>query len=134
MGSTSGRPINTTSFPRDCSFRASAVMGFRCPVTGTLTKPNFILALPAGHLDGPRHLAKATMHGLLHHEPVFRYKEHAWSSFIPGCAEDGLEHYANQMTESLPTIGRRGGLCRESAESFCRSVPQEINWLTDLSS
>src|SRR5580700_4801583 len=84
MGSASGRPINTTSFPRDCSLRASAVMGFRCPVTGTLTKPNFILALPAGHLDGPRHLAKATVHGLLHHEPVFCYKEHAWSSFIPG--------------------------------------------------
>jgi Cys-tRNA(Pro)/Cys-tRNA(Cys) deacylase len=48
------RPKNTTSFPRDCSFRASAVIGFRCPVTGILTKPNFILTLPAGRLDGPR--------------------------------------------------------------------------------
>src|SRR6266853_1359782 len=84
IGSTSGTPKNTTSFPRDCSFRASAVIGFRCPATGRLTNPNFILALPAGRLDGPRHLAKATVHGLLHHEPVFCYTEHAWSSFIPG--------------------------------------------------
>ena len=46
MGSASGRPINTTSFPRDYSLRANAVMGFMCPVTGILTKPSFILVLP----------------------------------------------------------------------------------------
>src|SRR5258708_28360574 len=72
IGSTSGTPKNTTSFPRDCSFRASAVIGFRCPATGRLTKPIFILALPARRLDGPRHLAKATMHGPVNDEPVFR--------------------------------------------------------------
>jgi hypothetical protein len=45
MGPLSGTPINTTSFPRDCSLRASAVMGFRWPVTGKLTKSIFIFAL-----------------------------------------------------------------------------------------
>ena len=51
-GSTSGRPINSTSFPRDCSLRANAVMGFRCPVTGILTKPSFILVLPTDPISG----------------------------------------------------------------------------------
>ena len=43
-GSTSGTPQNTTSLPRDCCLRASAVMGFRCPDKGMLTKPIFIVA------------------------------------------------------------------------------------------
>src|SRR5260370_26546100 len=51
MGSASGRPINTTSCPRDCSLRASAVMGFRCPATGMLTKPIFIGALLLVHRE-----------------------------------------------------------------------------------
>jgi hypothetical protein len=43
VGSASGRPINTTSLPRDCSLRASVVTGFRCSVNGILTKPIFIV-------------------------------------------------------------------------------------------
>src|SRR5258708_22489629 len=43
-GSTSGTPKNMTSLPRDCSLRASAVMGFKCPDRGMLTKPIFIAA------------------------------------------------------------------------------------------
>src|SRR5712664_753489 len=85
MGSASGRPINTTSFPRDCSLRASAVMGFRCPVTGILTKPTFMVAVPPFSSTVPRHLAQATMLGLAHSdETVSCYEQHAWSSFIPG--------------------------------------------------
>ena len=33
------------SCPRDCSLRASAVIGFRWPTTGRLTKPIFMAAL-----------------------------------------------------------------------------------------
>src|SRR5215510_15488542 len=44
-GATSAREINTTSWPRDCSLRANAVMGFRCPGTGRLRKPIRIIAL-----------------------------------------------------------------------------------------
>src|SRR5215469_11047369 len=43
--STSGTPINTISCPRDCSLRASAVMGFKCPDNGILKKPIFIIHL-----------------------------------------------------------------------------------------
>src|ERR1700730_19296281 len=43
-GSISGTPMNRTSCPRDCSLRASAVIGFRCPVSGRLRKPIFIVA------------------------------------------------------------------------------------------
>ena len=43
-GSISGTPISTTSCPRDCSSRASAVIGFRCPLSGRLRKPIFIIA------------------------------------------------------------------------------------------
>jgi hypothetical protein len=39
-----GNAKNTTSLPRDCSLRASAVMGFKCPDKGMLTKPIFIVA------------------------------------------------------------------------------------------
>jgi len=36
---------------------------------------------------------------------VFRYKEHAWSSFIPGCAEGGLERSVNPNDRSDPNNG-----------------------------
>src|ERR1700758_2730481 len=61
-GSTAGTPKNTTSLPRDCSLRASAVMGFKCPAKGMLTKAIFIVApcfrsyepqLAHGHLEVP---------------------------------------------------------------------------------
>src|SRR5258708_23432885 len=42
-GSTSATPKNTISLPCDCSLRASAVMGFKCPDKGMLTKPIFIV-------------------------------------------------------------------------------------------
>src|SRR5271156_3504766 len=48
-GSASGTEMNTTSFPRACSLRASVVMGFRCPDTGRLRKPIFIVD-PSLHL------------------------------------------------------------------------------------
>src|SRR5580700_10372985 len=91
IGSTSGTPKNTTSFRRDCSFRASAVIGFRCPATGILTKPNFILTLPAGRLDGPRYLAKATIYGLGTTSQCSAIRNTHGQVFIPGWAEGGLE-------------------------------------------
>src|ERR1700733_6354973 len=49
IGSASGMEINTTSFPRACSLRASVVMGLRCPDNGRLRKPIFIVD-PSLHL------------------------------------------------------------------------------------
>src|SRR5262245_49405448 len=40
--SVSGTPMKTTSCPRDCNLRASAVIEFRCPGTGRHRKPIFI--------------------------------------------------------------------------------------------
>jgi hypothetical protein len=39
-----GNAKNTISLPRDCSLRASAVMGFKCPDKGILAKPIFTVA------------------------------------------------------------------------------------------
>src|SRR5262245_13530819 len=36
--------MNTISCPRDCSRRASAVIGFRCPDSGMLTNPSFMVS------------------------------------------------------------------------------------------
>jgi hypothetical protein len=47
-------PNNTTSLPRDCSLRASAVMGFKCPDKGMLTNPIFIVA-PFSVQGEPQH-------------------------------------------------------------------------------
>src|SRR5271170_2111240 len=52
-GSASGTEINTTSFPRACSLRASVVMGLRCPDNGRLRKPIFIVD-PSLHLTVSR--------------------------------------------------------------------------------
>ena len=59
-GSTSGTPKNTTSLPRDCSLRASAVIGFKCPDKGMLTKPIFIVAPFFLSHEPPHSMARAT--------------------------------------------------------------------------
>jgi len=48
--STSGTPKSTTSLPRDCSLRASAVMGFKCPDNGILTNQLSLLPLVFAHM------------------------------------------------------------------------------------
>src|SRR5271163_3509905 len=53
-GSASGTEINTTSLPRACSLRASVVIGFRCPESGRLKKPIFIVD-PSLHLTVSPH-------------------------------------------------------------------------------
>src|ERR1700723_2353718 len=60
IGSASGTEMNTTSFPRDCSLRASAVMGFRCPDNGKLRKPIFIVD-PSLYLTVPRIVSPETL-------------------------------------------------------------------------
>ena len=64
MDSASGTPINTTSCPRDRSLRASAVMGFRWPDMGILTKPIFIVTLSPVHMVRFSTFAQATILGL----------------------------------------------------------------------
>src|SRR5580700_3221610 len=71
-GSASGTVMNTISFPRDCSLRASAVIGFRCPNSGRLRKPIFIVD-PFLELTVPRiQLGRSCelKHGLKVHIPA----------------------------------------------------------------
>ena len=58
--------------------------GIQVSCHGHTHKTEFHSYSPCRRLNGPQHLAKATVHGLVDDEPVLRYKEHAWSSFIPG--------------------------------------------------
>src|SRR5258708_22765293 len=47
-GSLSGKPINRTSWLRNRSFRASVVIGLRCPGTGGGIKGNFFASFSGG--------------------------------------------------------------------------------------
>ena len=76
--------VNNASYGDVCPVEDTPLAGFRAQIETNLFG------------------AKATVHGLLHHEPVFCYKEHAWSSFIPGMTE-GLArpiHRKKQSTRS----------------------------------